>query len=105
MRWAKQVFPQISGLAYFLNKEPTGQFLKVLFIAHVKFKVIKKDLKASKNYIEYDSKSSLSFINKVFDNLNDFQDKHNISEETNKKLSFQIMNFFSGGQHEKGMKK
>jgi len=41
--------------------------------------------------------SSLKFINKVFKNLNDFQDKHNISHETNEALSNQIINLFSGG--------
>lgn len=96
MEWARKVFPEISGLAYFLTKDATAQFLKVLFVAHVEFEVVKKDFKVSKNYIEYDTESSWKFIEKVFENLNDFQDKHNISDETNEMLSKQIVEFFTG---------
>jgi len=102
MRWAKKIFPKISGLAYFLNKDiGVAQFLKVACMANVQFKVIKKDFTANKNYIEYETESLIKFVNKVFKNLNDFQDKHNLSHETNKALSDQIINLFSGGQFEK----
>lgn len=97
MQWARKVFTEISGLAYFLVKDPiTAQFFKVLFVAHVDFKVQKKDYESSKNYIEYETESSWKFTEKVFENLNDFQDKHNISDETNKLLSKQVVELFSG---------
>jgi hypothetical protein len=96
LAWTRKVLPKISGLAYFLNKDKAGQFLKTLFVSHIDFILIKKDPKASKNYIKFDKEEYWKFIDLVFENLNDFQDKHNISHETNEILSKQVIEYITG---------
>jgi hypothetical protein len=92
MTWVQAVFKKIDSWTYFLSMDATGQFMKVLFIAHAKFQ------KISPNQLEYDTKHSSEFISALFNGLNKFCDKHSISDEVNIEQCDRVMNYLTEGQ-------
>jgi hypothetical protein len=95
MQWGREIFNKIEGWVYYLDMNETGHFLKVLFLAHAKFELTNVDPIKQKNYVKFDVDHSATFMYSLFDNLNAFCDKHNISEETNKELSEKMLEYFA----------
>jgi len=69
-------------------------FLKLLFICHTKGKIITH---GKINEIECEIGYSNNFISELFKGLNDFCNKHNISESTNLELSNKLVEYLYEG--------
>jgi len=98
--WVNIVFKGISGWAYYLAMDKGAQFLRVMQLCKSKFKVIEGNTSLGNglkgNNISIDLKSGIPFLNDLFDDLNHFTERHNIPEETNKELSFKLVEYLSG---------
>jgi hypothetical protein len=97
IEWIKGVFPKIDSWIYFLATDKMSAFLKVIFFAHAKI------IKQKNNQVEFVPKHSAKFIQALFDGLNKFCDKHNISDEINIEQTDKAMNCLTNGDWEKEM--
>ncbi|MFQ6601151.1 DUF4365 domain-containing protein [Flavobacterium sp. C3NV] len=98
--WLDKVVDSINGWAYFLSKSKTSQFLKLMQICNMKFKVIEEncinDYGLPGKRIEIDFESGLPFIDKLFIDLNIFTEKHQIPIEVNKEISSNLIKYLTG---------
>ncbi|MBO6880168.1 DUF4365 domain-containing protein [Winogradskyella sp.] len=96
--WIKGIFSKIDGWLYFLASDEISGFLKLLFITHAKI------TNRIPGRIEYETKHSADFLSALFEGLNKFCDKHNISDEINIEQTDKAMNCLTGGEWEKEKK-
>lgn len=94
-KWAKAIFDNVSGLSYFLVKNHTAQFFKVLQLCHMKHDRIPNsehlDEYGIKKYkVEVDLRD-MKFVEDLFQDLNEFTDKHNLTLEINKQITGNII--------------
>lgn len=90
--WVKTVFKELNSWTYFLAMDETAFFLKLLFICHAD---VQRITPGNIYEIEYKKSGSVNFIFELFDGLNEFCYKHNISESTNRKLSKKLIEYLS----------
>lgn len=95
MEYVREIFIKIDSWTYFLAMDEKAHFLKVLFIAHAKFKRLEP------GKLEYEKAHSADFISNLFDGLNKFCDKHNISYEINIEQCDKVMNYLTEGEWDK----
>lgn len=91
--WLIDVFKKINSWTYFLAMDKTAFFLKSLFICHAKVTRITHGKICTIKY-----EKSENFILEMLNGLNEFCDKHNISEATNKELTYKLFKYLSEGK-------
>lgn len=94
--WLTTVIMKINSLSYFLVKDKDAVFLKLLLICHTKGKIITH---GKINEIECETGYIKNFISVLFNGLNDFCNKHNISESTNLELSKKLAEYLLEGKY------
>lgn len=95
VEWLHQIVDKVEGWLYFLNMTDTGQFLKLLFISNIQYELKPYKNTKTKRYIEFDKRKSKDFIFTLFNNFNEFCEKHNISDEVNEDISNRFLKFLS----------
>lgn len=102
--WLDNVFNGINGWTYFLAKDETAQFLRVIQICNMKFKIIgtgyKNKYGIQTKKIEVDLQSGVPLLEKLFDDLNKFCDEHKISDEINIEICDNLTTYLSGERPE-----
>jgi len=98
MQWAREIYKQIDNWPYFLAMDEASQFVKVLFVAHCNYKRI------SPNQIEYETSSTVPFLESMFAKLNTFCEKYSISDEVNIDITTKFMNVLTNGEFGKSQK-
>lgn len=93
MSWIRGIFKEIDSWGYFLDLDNTGQFMKVLFIAHTKHYVI------APGQLGYEEQASNNFISSLFEMLNNFCDRHGINDNINIEQCEKILNYVTDGQY------
>ncbi len=97
--WAKMLFANTSGLSYFLTKDKHSQFFKVLIFCYMMNRNAPKKYYKENNTLRVNIELDLTdrtFFDLAFNDLNDFTEKHNLSEEINKEISRNIGNAILG---------
>lgn len=94
------IFEKITGLSYLLAKDKGAQFLKVFQLCNTDYKFIPEgdffENGIRKRKIEINQNGCKPLLDKLFQDLNEFSDRHNISEEINKEISFNIVEYLIG---------
>jgi len=95
--WVDKIFEGINGWAYYLIKDETSQFLKVLMFCKSKHEVVEKRLNEKgeiNNFlISVDIESLLVFLEELYHDLNVFIEKFKISEDINEEVSMNLHSF------------
>jgi hypothetical protein len=97
--WTKKVIPAFKYWGYFLNMDEylrNKAGLRMLHFCFVDIKVVSTDNILKRKFVEADKHQSIEFLNQLFEWLNEFTDKYNISLEVNKEQSFLIGNTLFG---------
>jgi len=100
-KWAKKVLPAFKYWGYFLNMDEeisqmTG--LTVLHLCSVDISILGPNPDKSGFLIEPDGKQSFTLMKELFNWLNEFSDKHKISESVNKERSNKIAKILGLGK-------
>ncbi len=101
-KWINEVFIQIDSWAYYLATDAAAQFLKLIFLCNVEYKV-KDNLYVNEigmkgQHLEVDFSTSKTYFEILFRNFNRFCIKHDISKDTNEKISTKIFEYLYGGK-------
>jgi len=98
--WLDVVVDGINGWAYFLSKNRESQFLRVIQICNMEFKIIGdsfiNEFGLESKTLEIDFESGNHLLDKLFDDLNKFTDKHNIALEINMEISDNLIKYWVG---------
>lgn len=93
VEWAQKIFTSTSGLSFFLAKEPNAQFFHVLKMIYMINKKIPKKSYKEKGKLKFEiniNLSDLTFLKLLYNDLNDFCERHNLSEDVNRELTRSI---------------
>lgn len=97
--WINIIFPKVLGWAYFLSKDKDSFFLRIMFLCNMDYEQI--DIPRSQAGdmpyygVKIDLMSGLDFLSKMYDNLNQYTDKYNLSLAVNKDISHKLYEFYS----------
>lgn len=98
--WLKDIFNKVNGWSYFLAKENTAFFLRLIVLVHVKFKevggIVVGELGIPAKNVELETIGIIPIIEMLYDDLNKFTEKHNIPEEINKEISKNLFEYLTG---------
>lgn len=87
--WAKKLIRSIDSLGFFLNVDDKSSGLRILYFCNSN-NIIAKRVGMKYNLV-IPHKETERFIYSIFDGLNNFCDRNNISNDTNKELSEKIV--------------
>lgn len=99
-KWIQVVFDEILGWAYFLTLDDNAEFMRVIQLCYMNYKILKKGIitknKIKKTQFRIDLTSGEFFLYALYDNLNSFCEKHSIPDEINIELSDRVMEYLTG---------
>ena len=92
-KWAQKIFESTNGLSYFLVIGENSNFFKLLKMCYMKYKRIPNSEFVKNGNLQYMVELDLTdttFLSLAFNDLNEFTEKYNLSEEINKNISYKI---------------
>jgi len=98
--WLKEIFNEINGWTYFLSKDRNAQFLKLIFLVHMKFDKVGDlftgELGLLSQKVEFDIEDAVPILEMLYSDLNIFCEKHNIPKEVNVEISSNLIEYLIG---------
>jgi hypothetical protein len=97
--WVDLLFKNVNGLTYFLATDEFAQFLRIIQFCKVgvTIKGVFMINGKKKKRVEINFSNSQPFMEEMFLDLNTFAEKHNISLEVNKDISFRLYEYLTRG--------
>jgi hypothetical protein len=92
--WAKKIFTNTSGLSYFLTKDSKAQFFNVLKMIYMVDKNVPKKNYFEKGELKFKiniNLKDLTFLKLLYNDLNEFCEKHNLSEKVNREITRSVL--------------
>lgn len=97
-KWMSNIFKHVLGLTYFVTKDKYSQFLKVLVFSCVEMQTIDKNSQEGSVWVEFDKKYLEGIFEIIFNDLNEFTDSFELSEQINKEISYNLVKCIMGSE-------
>jgi hypothetical protein len=98
--WVGSILNVTNGLSYFLATDKAAVFLRLMQYVKLKYKVIGSWIDGEngkkRRQTEIDLSSGKPFLDHLLHDLNTFCEKHNIPIETNKEITFRLLEYLLG---------
>lgn len=97
--WVSGVLSAVEGLCYFLVADDDAQFLRLLQLCTYSYKALNHRVIIDGllvDQLEIDLESGMRTLELIYDNLNLFCDKHNLSLDINKEITYNVAEVLTG---------
>lgn len=98
--WVNNILTELKGCVFFLSLDDDAHFLRLMQYCQVQYVNYGSKYKLegrSMMEVEFNMEDQKRFLNKLYENLNEFSDTHNIPEDLNRKISIRVIEFITGG--------